>query len=319
MKFNTKSEIVYFLAPTTIWQDENLVYCEQGWYDTQNDISQFSKNAWIKTGEQIVKGDTIFYDQQLDFGQLYGNIEMIDTVQNAILKGEYAEYDKLRNYAMVTDSALAILIEDQDSLFLHADTLYTTFDSTQSAEYLYAYRKTKFYREDIQGMCDSLFYNFIDSLIILYKDPVLWSEDNQLTADSIFIEIKNEEIDKMILHNTSFIISRDDSTTFNQIKGINMTGYFSDNKLARIIVEANSETIYFVREEDKSLIGINKVVSGNMRIDLVDNEIERITYIENPIATLYPENEIIPEELLLKGFTWKEDRRPKSKLEIFYW
>ena len=319
MMYNTETEIAYFLGPTDIMNDENKIYCEYGWYNTILDISEYSINARIETGEQILYGDTIFYDQKKGYGRLMGNIQMIDTVENMILKGHYAIYDKKNQYSMITDSALAILTDSKDSLYLHADTLLIWFDSTETATALSAYYKTKFYRKDIQGMCDSLFYNFADSTITLYEDPVLWSEDNQLTADSISILIKNGEVHRMNLYNTSMIISKDDTSTFNQIRGINMTGYFTDNDLTKIVVAASSETLYFIREEDSTLIGINKVKSGNMKIELIENEIDKITYIGNPTAVLYPENEVGEADLLLKGFVWMEDRRPMNKFAVFTW
>jgi hypothetical protein len=235
------------------------------------------------------------------------------------MKGNYSVYSKEQQFSMITDSALAILVEKQDSLFLHADTLIALFDSTQQAKDLYAYYKVKFYRTDIQGMCDSLHNNLNDSVLTLYKNPVLWSDENQLTADSITILFKNKQIDQMWLHNTSLIISMDDSVRFNQIRGLNMTGYFADNELRRIYVGSNAETIYYVRDEDESLIGVNKAVSGSMWIYVTDNEIERIVYIDHPNAVLYPEADMPVQDKKLRGFSWQEAQRPRNKDQIFTW
>jgi lipopolysaccharide export system protein LptA len=318
LKYNTESETAHFLGPTTIESSDTYIYCENGWYDTRNDISQYDRNANIVHGEQSMKGDSLYYDQKLGFGKGFNHVVVTDTVQDIIIKGNYAEYRKPEGYSMVTDSAVAILISESDSLFLHADTLRATFDSTQNIRSLYAYNRCKFYRTDIQGMCDSLYYNFTDSVISLYIEPVLWSEQYQLTADSIQIWIRNKQLSMMILHNTAFIIGRDAEDKYNQIRGINMTGYFTDNELTNITVASNAETIYYVREDDGGLIGINKVFSGNMKIQLSDNKIQKITYIDKPTATLYPENEVKPEDLRLKGFKWLGNRRPSNKFDIFF-
>ena len=322
MLYNTVSEISYFFGPTTITSDENFIYCENGWYDSQNDKSLFKKNSYIITGEQILKGDSLFYDRETDYGLAYGNVSLKDTVQNMIIKGEYGEFKKQKGFSYVTDSALAIMIDENDSLFLHSDTLWINFDSAQNVESLFGYYRTKFFRKDMQGMCDSLVYNFADSTIFLFKNPVLWSEKSQLTADSIRLALSNNQIDSLVLINSAFIISMDDTisrSTFNQIKGKIMTSYFRDNELYRINVTGNSETIYFVREEDGGLIGINKTVSSNMQIFLENNEILTITYINDPDAHLYPEEELTKEELFLKNFKWIEDRRPVKKEDIFEW
>ncbi len=319
LRYNTENEIAYFEGPTQITAEESFIYCESGWFDTRNEIAQLGKNSLVRTGDQTMSGDSLYYNQALGIGRAYRNVVMTDTVQDIILNGNFAIYDKHSGYSMITDSALAILAGEADSLFLHADTLIAYFDTAQKAKDLYAYHKAKFYREDIQGMCDSLHYNLADSLITLYREPVLWSDENQLTADSIRIWFYNKQIDRLELHNTSLIISMDDPERFNQIRGLNMTGYFKDNELERIHVEAGSETIYYVREEDETLIGVNKAISGSMWIFVRDNEIERIQYIGAPVATLYPEKDLPSGEDRLKGFIWLSDRRPLNKHQVFFW
>ncbi len=317
MRYATETEIAYFIGPTHIESDDFYIYCLTGWFDTRNDRSYLGKGSLIRTGDQILTADSIYYEQKSGLGRAYRNVTVTDTVQDIVLKGNYSLYSKEQRFSMMTDSALAIMADREDSLFMHADTLIAYFDSAQKAQDLYAYHKVKFYRTDIQGMCDSLYNNIADSVLTLYNDPVLWSDENQLTADSIRIWFRNKQIDRMQLHNTSLIISMDDSVRFNQIRGLNMMGYFVDNELNRIRVESNSETIYYVRDDDESLIGINKAVSGSMWIFVSDNTIERIVYIDRPTAILYPEKDIPEQEKMLRGFSWKADQRPLDKNGIF--
>ena len=321
LMYNTVTDIVYFFGPTIIRGKnvENYIYCENGWYNTNTDISRFSKNALVVNGDQRMTGDSIFYDKKINFGQAYRNIIVTDTVNNLVIHGDYSEYSKAKGYSMITGKAVAIIIDAKDSLYLHADTLYSTFDSAQKTKDLFAYYRAKFFRHDLQGASDSMLYRFRDSTILLYKKPVLWSDNNQLTSDSIYILTSEKSIKQLMLYNSAFIISKDSTESFNQIKGKNMTGFFKDNHLNRINVYANAETIYFVREEDKSLIGINKAVSGNMHIYLKDKKIEGITYLENPTATLYPEKDIEPRERILKDFKWFGQQRPMNKDQIFEW
>lgn len=319
LMYNTETETSYFYGPTTIIGDEDSIYCEDGWYDTQFNITRLKKNLFIQHNEQIITGDTIYYDKTKGYSLAINNVVLIDTLQDVVVKGNLAEYQKNKGFAFVTDSALAITIDNNDSLFLHADTLKIVFDTAHKAKILFAYNKAKFYREDIQGLCDSLVYNFKDSTITLYNEPVLWSDSNQLTADSIKIVIANNEIDTMVLFNSSFIISRDDTATFNQIKGKNMVAYFTDNELKKITVDGNSQTIYFVREETGELIGINKAVSSKMLIFLENKQMKTITYIDFPKETLFPEKDLSPKDIILKGFKWLEEKRPRNKMEIFYW
>jgi lipopolysaccharide export system protein LptA len=321
LKYNTVTDIAYFFGPTIIRGKnvKNYIYCENGWYNTNTDVSRFSKNALIVNGDQRMTGDSLFYDKKIDFGRAYRNIVVTDTVNNLVIHGDYSEYSKTKGYSMITGRAIAIIIDAKDSLFLHADTLYSTFDENQKTKDLFAYYRAKFYRKDLQGASDSMLYRFRDSTILLYKMPILWSDDNQLTSDSIYILTSKKSIKQLMLYNSAFIISKDSTTSYNQIKGRNMTGFFKDNHLNRIDVYANAETIYFVREEDKTLIGINKAVAGNMHIYLKDKKIEGITYLDSPTATLYPEKDIEPRDRILKNFEWHGQQRPMNKEQIFDW
>lgn len=315
--YYSDTKIAFFHGPTTIISDENTIYCENGWYDTHNDVSQFNENARFMNGEHSLQGDSLYYNRQLGYGQAFREVTMIDTSQNVVLKGNISEYYENKGFSYMTDSTTAIFIEDGDSLFMHADTLKATFDSTQKTENIFAFYRVKFYRTNLQGVCDSMIYSLKDSLISLYRDPVLWADVNQLTADSIKIKTDQEQIDSLFMYNSAFIVSEDLDTKFNQIKGRNMYGYFRDNELKKIYVSGNAETIYYLREEDKSLVGIQKAASSNMIIYMKDNEVFRINYIDAPDAIVYPENQMPEEEEKLKSFEWYKDRRPKNKYDIY--
>jgi lipopolysaccharide export system protein LptA len=321
LMYNTVTDIAYFFGPSIIRGKNvrNYIYCENGWYNTNTDISRFSKNALVVNGDQRMTGDSLYYDKKTDFGRAYNNIIITDTVNKLVIRGDYSEYSKIKGYSMITGRAVAVIIDAKDSLYLHADTLFSTFDHEQKTKDLFAYYHAKFYRHDLQGASDSMLYRFRDSTILLYKGPVLWSENNQLTADSIYILTSNKSVKQLMLFNSAFIISKDSTESYNQIKGKNMTGFFKDNQLNRIDVYANAETVYFVREEDKSLIGINKAVAGNMHIYLKDKKIEGITYLDNPVATLFPEKDIQARDRILKDFKWHGNQRPLNKYEIFRW
>lgn len=317
--YNTRTEMVRILGPTDIYGEKDHIYSEEGWYDTRKDKTQLRKNNRIDYGEQVIVADTIFYDKENGYGYARNNIWMKDTARDVIVEGDTAEFFKSLHYGYITGMTRAILIDKEDSLYLHADTFRVVTDSADEAKFIYAYHRAKFYRKDLQGMCDSMAYSIEDSLITMLGTPVLWSDDNQLTSDTILIYASGNRIDSLTLVNTAFIISRDTTDAFNQIKGREMVGYLHEGQLRRVNVNGNAETIYFVREEDGSLIGINVALSSDMSITVSEKKIKSITYFDQPDAVLHPPEELTPQETYLKGFQWIEGRRPLNRNEIFIW
>ena len=319
LMYNTVTEVAYFFGPSSIKGKEDSIYCENGWYNTAKNIARFRKNGKVYSRDQILTGDSMYYERETGYGQVFKNANLIDTLNKVVIAGDYGEIQRKKGFAFMTERAVAKFIDRKDTLFMHADTIRATFDTGQHVKNIYCFYKVKFFRFDLQGMCDSLTWHSKDSSLTLYRNPVLWSYANQLTADTIIIRMKNNQADSMIMRNAAFIISRDDSNKFNQVKGRDMIGYFENNDLYKIRVIGNAETIYFAREEDRTLIGINKAMSSNMLIYLEKNQIKTITYIEQPTATLYPEKQMSVHDLLLRDFKWVSERRPLSKREIFTW
>jgi len=318
LKYNTVTEIAYFLGPTEIISKDNYIYCENGWYDTSNDISQFNENAYLTTKGQYLRGDSLYYERNTGLGKAFDNVELFDSTQNIILKGKYAIYHEEPEYALLTDSAQFLQISDNDTLYVHADTLESVLDTTGQSKIMKAYYKVKIFRVDMQGKCDSLVYLERDSVFQLFREPVLWSQKNQLTADHIDLHMANKKMDYIDLLASAFLVSQEDSARYNQIKGKNMKGFFINNKLVRIEVKGNGQTIYYAKDGPE-LIGINRAESSDLIIYLKDNKVDRINLILSPKATLYPPDGKQEIETILKGFQWLEQYRPESKTEIFVW
>ena len=317
--YETVSRVSYFKGPTRIVGKDNFMYCENGWYNTISDISQFNKNAYIKNEGQVLKGDSLYYDREKGIGKAFQNVSIFDSVQNVTITGECGHYEKKLGYSLVTDSAMAMLVDKKDTLFVHADTLYATFDENQETKTVLAYHKAKFFRKDLQGMSDTLFYNMLDSTITFFCKPIIWFEDNQLTADSIRLWITYNKADTMMLYNSSFIVSKADTGKYNQIKGRNMTAYFHENELYKVKVNGNAKTLYFAREDNGDKIGVNIAASSDMVVSVKDRKISRIKYLNKPDATLYPEKDLPEKDLLLPGFEWFGERRPRNAKAIFSW
>jgi lipopolysaccharide export system protein LptA len=321
LMYNTLTETSYFYGPTQIVSKDkqDSIYCENGWYDTRFDRARFRKKAKIYHDVQFLTGDSLYYERKNGYGQVFRHAILKDTVQNVLLTGNYGELQRKNGFAFMIDRAVAVFVDKKDSLFMHADTIRASFDTAKTIKKVYCYYKVKFFRTDLQGMSDSLVYSGRDSVMTMYKEPVLWSGPNQLTADSVKMTMRNGQADSLFMYNSTFIISKDDTARFNQIKGRDLLAKFRDNELYKIRILGNAETIYYAREEDRSLIGINKAISSDMLIFLEKNQLQSITYIDKPEAKLVPENDFPIQEIKLKGFKWLEERRPRTKWEIFTW
>lgn len=333
MNYNTGTKNVYFFGPTVINStDKDTIYCERGWYNMDNGKSSYRKNAWMKGGNNVIKGDTLYYEKFTGLGMAYGNIEMRDSSRNYILKGNFAQYNRINKTGLVTKKAMMVQVDNKDSLYLHGDTIYygwylapkdTTTKDLDTFKYVKAYHHVKFFRHDLQGKCDSMYYAFQDSTLQFIGSPVLWAEGNQMTAEHIKVFIKNKEMEHMELTASSFIVSKKDTGKFDQIRGRDMVGYFKKNTLHKMDVKGNGQMIVFHKDKNR-IVGIQKTESSNILIFFKKNkkdklDLDRISYLNAVQGTYNPPHSISGDDLFLKDFIWLEKYRPVTWYAIFNW
>lgn len=315
--YNTNNAVAYIKGLTTIKSKESTIICSDGWLDTRNHRSKLFHRPIIQTKNQTLTADSIFYNNQSTHGRAFGKIRIIDTTRQLIIEGQVGEMWNQKGITYVTDSAVAISYNYQDSLFMHADTLWMYFDKKRNAEKMLAYHQVRFYRKDLQGVCDSLVYTMKDSTMRMFTRPIIWAGENQLSSDSIDIVIKNNEVDTMTMINNAFIISRDSTRSYNQVKGRDMIGYFRNNKIYQMKVNGNAQSIYWLRNNNQQLLGINKAESGEMLIKITNNKIVGINYLDQISETLFPPKKLSENKRFLEGFDWRNKLRPRSKEDIF--
>ncbi len=326
LKHDTETKVSYFMGPTDIISDSNYIYCENGWYDHNRDISQFNENAYLKNKEQILKGDSLYYDRNTGIGKAYKNVIFKDSIQDVLLLGNNGFYNEKTGFSFMTDSALFIQVsEKSDSMFMHADTLKSFKDSILEDEkyrvfrIIQAYNHVKTYKVDFQSKCDSLVYSLKDSIIEMYINPVLWSDSNQLFADFILIHTHKNEVERVDMTNNAFIISQSDSIRFDQIFGKDMVAYVDERKLQQIDVNSDGKSVYFIRDDNKRLIGVNFIECTDMEIYMKDNKVDKIWFFEEPKGKIHPPLTLDISKTLLPNFKWEIDYRPENKNEIFIW
>lgn len=205
----------------------------------------------------------------------------------------------------------------KDSLGNVADTLKTRETRDEKDDKLFmAYHRVRFYKKDLQGICDSIAYQMKDSVMRLFTDPVLWSEVHQLSAEKIEYRPHHPGPDIARLENSGFIISREDSIKYNQISGKLLLGYIYNNKLKRIEVNGNAITLYYLKNKDR-FSGMNKLESSKINVYLVESKIDSIAFFPKPEGKTIPLKDLTPEEATLKGFEWRESEKPTSRFDIY--
>jgi lipopolysaccharide export system protein LptA len=320
LQYNQLSEIAYFYGPTKIKGGKTDLYCENGYYNTKKDQCRFGKNAQVNSENHILKGDSIFYDGKKRLGEVFRNVSIEDTTSNFIITGQYGLHNEITKESFVTKEALLTQIfENSDTIYVHADTLKSKPDSLER-NIVKAFHDVRIFKTDMQGKCDSLVYSEADSTMKLFKDPVMWSDQNQITGDSIEITTSNGVVKNLVVKGNAFIISEADTGKYNQIKGRKLTGYFTKNVLSGVYVEGNGQLVYFPEDDKKKgakVMGHNKGDCSNINIEIADNRIQRIRMETAPNSTFSPLSLAPVNDFKLGDFLWRINERPRSKEDLF--
>ncbi len=317
--YNTGIEKMWFQGPTTIINKENVLEGKHGYYLVNEDYVYLDQRPFMHNETQLMWSDSIFYDRNLGLAQAYSQVDMIDTSYKVIMRGDYVEMWEDQGFSFATDSAYAISYDGGDSLYIHGDTLFLHFDKQkEEAKKLIARRHVRFFKSDLQGKCDTLTYLMSDSTIRMRVAPILWTEDSQMSGTDIDIKIKESTVEWVLQKGNAFIISQDTIEGFNQIKGMDITSLFKDGDIHHVNVDGDkAETIYWIRDDDGGLIGIDVSKSETMVIEMKNNGISKIKGFKGITETMYPEDDLIESRRYLQGFKWHDDARPRDKDDIF--
>ena len=319
LKYNTETKIADILGPSVIVSDSGFINTTRGWYNTNTDDAHLfdRSKVYSKDSTKVLIGDTIFYNRQTGNGEVFGDMYLEDTQKKAILRGNYGFYNEKTEYGMATDSAYAIEYSQKDSLYLHGDTLIMQTDSTFRD--LKAYYNVRFFRSDMQGLCDSLHYASKDSILYLTGDPVIWNNSNQILGGQIDVYMNDSTVEKALVKDYALAVqSRNIQDQYNQMSGSKMTAFFKKGDLNHILVEGNAESLYYLLEEkDSTVIGLNKTESAYLSMDIEKDEIQKLKLWSATQAVTTPLPQLNAEQSKLKGFVWLDYLRPKNKFDIF--
>jgi len=334
LDFFSETGHAYMYGPSKIVGETSTVFCERGFYNTNNDTGYFTKNSRIDYDNRVVVGDSMYFDRNKDFASATNNITITDTINNSIIRGHYAEVYKSKDSAFVTKRALAVSLQEKDSVYIHSDTLMIT--GKEDNRITRAFRNAKLYKSDVSGKADSIHVNHQTGLTQLInlsrldsKDafavkrrPILWNLTNQITGDTIHLKsnTETEKIDSLIVFENAFIISKDTLSTnyYSQIKGKRLVGLFdNNNQMKQVNIFKNSESIFIIRNEDDEFVGLDKARSANIEMYFEESGIYYYKRLISTEANTYPEDDIPKGAMRLKDFDWREEERPLSVEDLF--
>lgn len=316
LHYSTESRISTILGPSTIVSDSATIYSSRGWYNTLSGESSLLDRSTVVSGDRFLTGDSIAYNRETGIGEAFGNMCMQDTLKKLSMEGQYGFYNEKTEYAFATDSARFMEYSQKDTLYLHGDTLeMITIDST--AREIKAYYGVRFYRNDMQGVCDSMQFNSKDSVLFMYRDPIVWNDRYQLFGDTIAVYMNDSTINYVHVYDFSFGIQHVDSAYYNQLKGRDMKAFFADGEPERIEVSGNAETIYYPLEDDGAKIGHNNLQSGFLTFWLKERKLYKFLAWPKPEGLLTPIPDLKPDQKQLRDFMWFDYIRPQNKDDIY--
>jgi lipopolysaccharide export system protein LptA len=345
--YNTGTEVVRFIAETFVKDSSGrTIKTREGYYDKRTGKAEFGQRPVITDKNIQATGGSIISDDSTGVTQIFDRGIIVDTAGKTTVIADTIYYDKNNESFLAFAKPLMIIEQEGDSIFIAADTLFsaklsvlygikdtlvkkdtikgvkiispnaeTKKDSTD--RYMEAFRNVRIFSDSLQAVCDSMFYSFKDSVFRLYDNPVVWSQESQITGDTILLFTKNKKADRMQVFKNSFIASYIKPEVFNQVKSTRMDAYFVDGNIDSVRARGNAECVYYIQDEDSAFTGINQSNAELMDIYFKEKELQRVVFRTAVKGTIWPMKQKTPKEMQLPTFKWRDAERPKTKFELF--
>lgn len=332
--YNTETRLARFIAETNIRDSSGRkIKTTEGYYDLQAGKAEFTQRTTIVDKALTVIGDHIASDDATGIIQIEGRGVLIDTAKGINILADRIFANKKSEAFLATNKPLMIIRQQRDSIYVAADTLFSArlsdlfVDTTKGAKkpraadstnrYFEAYRNVRVFSDSVQSVSDSLFYSFKDSVFQLFQHPVVWSRQNQITGDTIYMYTRNKKPQYVKAWERSFMVSEVQPGVYNQIKSTRMDGYFRDGMLDSVRAKGAAESVYFIQDKDSAFTSANQTSSDVIDLFFTKGDLLRVVLRSSVKGTVYPIRQKSPSELRLENFQWREARRPKTKFELF--
>ncbi|CAN5413551.1 OstA-like protein [soil metagenome] len=343
--YNSETEIARFIAPTTIINGKRKIYTKEGYYDLKLGSAFFAKRSSIVDTTYSIVADSMAFDDKKGLAQFRGNVVFVDTANGVSILANQLLANNKTGSLLATEKPLMILKQQKDSIYVNADTLYSAKitdmapgviipiitdtagknykqpdllgkDSSMNRMFI-GYHNVRIFSDSLQAVCDSVFYSGIDSAFRLYRNPIVWANNSQITADTMYLFTKQQKPDRLHAFFNGFIINKTGKAQFNQVKGNTVNAWFKEGEIDYVRAKGRAESVYYAQDEENKFIGMNRATSDAIDMFFADRKPTRVKFINDLKGVTYPIKQVPPEEDKLKGFNWQDEKRPKTRFEMF--
>lgn len=343
--YNTSAGLATFITKTYIKDSSGrTIETSEGYYDMRNKIARFGKRPVIKDNKGVyVTGDEINSDDATGQTVIRGNAVYKDSAQNISVIANIMYSNSKTNTFLATNNPLMIIKQNEDSIYITADTLYSARladikDSTYTEQvrdtiknvtvvntkdtadirYFQGFHHVRIFSDSLQAVCDSMFYSAKDSVFRLFTNPIVWATGNQVSGDTIYLFTKNQKADRLYVVDNSIAINKSGDNMFNQIAGRTLNGYFKDGNIDYFRAKGSpAQSVYYVKDEEDGLVGVNSATADVIDMTFLDKELQKVIFRSEVSGTMYPIKQLPEEKKQLRNFKWQEAKRPKTKYELF--
>lgn len=343
LQYNSRTEVATFIAPTTIINGKRKIYTSNGYYDLKNNKAVFGKRPVIVDSTYTIVSDDMAFDDKEGLGQFNGNVVYRDTANGVAVLSNQLFANKKNASFLATQMPLLILKQDQDSVFITADTLFSGKITTQlnrnipvitdtsgkkyvapdlrgkdssMNRFFEAWHHVRIFSDSVQAVADSMFYAGTDSAFRLYGSPIVWANESQITADTMYLFTKNKKAERLYAYYNGFVINRVQGEAFNQVKGNTINALFVNGNISYVRVKGRAESVYYAQDDYDRFVGMSKSTADAIDLFFDNKKAKRVKFINDFKGVTYPMRQIPSGESRLKDFNWQDSKRPKSFMEL---
>ena len=345
--YNTYTNVATFVSPTRIITESRKIKTRDGYYDLKNKKAYFGKRPEIEDSTGTLKANEVAFNDSTGKAEFKGDVvyKGKDSASGYDLITNKLETDSKKGSFRATESPILLIKQGKDSVFVRADTLYSARLSdllkerkvnnvrdsvagsfvqiaksdkdSSSDKFFEAYAHVRIYSDSMQAVGDSLFYSLKDSVFRLFKTPIAWAQENQITGDTIYLYMQNKKPEKIKVWENAMAISHAGSIYYNQVSGKTINAFFNDGKIDYLKSKGSpAESVYYGVDDFGKFFGVNKATSDVIDMYFKDGKPHKVVFRNKLEGTTYPMRQVDHESIKIRGFKWLEERRPKSKFEI---